>query len=66
MEALIIEYQDRKQRELDLFNEYNDKFLSVLSARKVAKLYLAELQYKKQLLERLRQRQAGGGQGQRR
>lgn len=37
-----------KQTELDIQKKYNDKFLAILPPKKVAKLYHAEREYKKQ------------------
>ena len=44
-----------KQRELDLRKAYHAKFKSVLPIRKVAKLYRAEEQLKKELLKKMRE-----------
>ncbi|MOA32901.1 hypothetical protein D3C78_1541570 [compost metagenome] len=43
-----------KQRELDLERKYYDKFKKVLSMKKVAKFYMAEEQFKRELIKRLR------------
>jgi hypothetical protein len=43
-----------RQKELDLQKEYHSKFKSILPIKKVAKLYQAEEQFKKVLLDKLR------------
>lgn len=54
IEALLSKNFELRQQELDLEKEYNSKFLSVLPARKVGKLYMAREQFKRMLMERLR------------
>lgn len=49
-----------RQKELDLQKEYNAKFKAVLPIKKVSKLYHAEEQFKKVLIDKLRDRPAGG------
>jgi hypothetical protein len=44
-----------QMREAQLAEEYNKKFKSVLPANKVLKLYQVEIQFKRQLLKRLKQ-----------
>lgn len=44
-----------KQKELELFSEYHSKFLTVLSVKKVAKLYLSQEEFKKHLLQKIRE-----------
>jgi hypothetical protein len=53
----LISYQ---KREAQLAEEYNAKFKTVLPATKVLKLYQAEVQFKRQLLKRLREGQEQG------
>lgn len=53
----LIAYQ---KREAQLAEEYNTRFKSVLPASKVLKLYQAEVQFKRQLLKRLREGQEQG------
>lgn len=43
-----------RQKELDLQTEYNAKFKSVLSIKKVSKLYQAEEQFKRVLIDKLK------------
>lgn len=46
-----------RQKELDLQKEYNTKFKTVLPIKKVSKLYLAEEQFKRVLLDKLKDKQ---------
>jgi hypothetical protein len=48
---------DLQNQEHDLFIEYNNKYLEILPARKVMKLYIAENQFKQFLLNQLRERE---------
>jgi shikimate kinase len=50
-----------RQKELDLQKEYHTKFKSVLPIKKVAKLYAAEEQFKRVLLEKLKDKGAAKG-----
>lgn len=43
-----------RQKEIDLQKEYHSKFKAILPIKKVAKLYQAEEQFKKVLLDKLR------------
>ena len=43
-----------EQKELDVKKKYNLKFQKILSTQKVAKLYRAEREFKKELLNRIR------------
>lgn len=52
-----------RQKELDIQKEYNTKFKSVLPIKKVAKLYAAEEQFKKVLLEKLKDRKEESKEG---
>lgn len=45
-----------RQQELDLVKKYNAQFKQALPIRKVAQLYRAEEEFKKELLERIRER----------
>ena len=44
-----------RQKELDLQTEYNSKFKAVLPIKKVAKLYQAEEQFKRVLIDKLKE-----------
>lgn len=50
-----------RQKELDLQKEYNVKFKAVLPIKKVSKLYAAEEQFKRVLLDKLKDRPPVGG-----
>ncbi len=54
MDAIFV----AKQKELDIDKQYHAKYLAVLPVKKVAKLYQAEEEFKRILLERLK-----GGKG---
>ncbi len=53
-----------RQDELDIQKKYHPKFKAVLSAKKVAKLYRAEEDFKRRLLEMIQNRQEGKRSGQ--
>ena len=53
-----------RQQELDLLKKYHNQFKQTLPIKKVAKLYRAEEDFKKELLERIKERRAQrAGQG---
>jgi len=45
-----------RQNELDIMKKYNPEFKKILSMKKVAKLYRAEEDFKRQLIEKLQER----------
>jgi len=45
-----------KSREVDLQKKYNKKFKSVLSAKKVVKLYKAEKEFKSKMVDYIREK----------
>ena len=51
-----------RQSEIDIMKKYNSQFKSVLPMKKVAKLYRAEEDFKRELLHQLRDKREGGGQ----
>ena len=53
------------QKELDLQKEYNSKFKAVLPIKKVAKLYVAEEQFKMELLNKLKDKDRNRDRGDR-
>lgn len=55
---LINKYLAYHEEEAKLLEAYTGKFLEILPARKVMKIYLVELDFKKWLLENLRQNKA--------
>jgi len=53
-----------RQSELDILKKYNSQFKSVLPMKKVAKLYRAEEDFKRELLQRIQERERPkGGHG---
>lgn len=62
IEEAILNDFTLKQRELDMERKYYDKFKKVLPMKKVAKFYMAEEQFKRELLKRLRNQQPGENQ----
>ena len=56
VETLIDSEIGYRQRELDLLKEYHAKFKAVLPARKVAKLYRAQEDFKRELLKKIQER----------
>jgi hypothetical protein len=56
LEALIKEVFASKQKELDLQKEYYDKYVKVLPVKKVALLYQAENQFKRELLRKIKEK----------
>jgi hypothetical protein len=56
IDVVINKYVSIFKSETQLFEEYNKRFRKMLSANKVMKLYLAEIEFKKILLEKIRER----------
>ncbi|HMT29515.1 MAG TPA: hypothetical protein PKD91_09580 [Bacteroidia bacterium] len=50
-----------RQAEIDVLKKYNPQFKKVLPMKKVAKLYRAEEDFKRELLQKLQERRGGGG-----
>ncbi|OJV19780.1 MAG: hypothetical protein BGO21_22025 [Dyadobacter sp. 50-39] len=50
----IIRVHQLKQNELDLDKKYQQRFLDIISANQLGELYMAETEYSKMLLERLK------------
>jgi Spy/CpxP family protein refolding chaperone len=63
IEALVDSEMTFRQQELDLQKEYHSKFKAVLPARKVAKLYAAEEQFKVILVKRMQELREKKGKG---
>lgn len=61
IEAIVDGEMSFRQKELDLQKEYHSKFKAVLPIRKVAKLYQAEEQFKRELLKRMKEGGPGPG-----
>lgn len=55
VEALVDGEMVFRQKELDIQKEYHNQFKQVLPIKKVAKLYLAEEAFKRELLRRLQE-----------
>ncbi|PCJ81596.1 MAG: hypothetical protein COA57_13975 [Flavobacteriales bacterium] len=49
-----------RQRELNIQKKYHDEFKKVLHVKKVAKLYMAEQNFKRKLLQRMREKRGQG------
>ena len=56
LETFINEVFASKQKELDLQKEYYEKYAKVLSVKKVAMLYQAENQFKRELLRKIKEK----------
>jgi hypothetical protein len=56
LEAFINEVFSSKQKELDLQKEYYEKYAKVLPVKKVALLYQAENQFKRELLRKIKEK----------
>ena len=56
LEAFINEVFASKQKELDLQKEYYEKYAKVLPIKKVALLYQAENQFKRELLRKIKEK----------
>lgn len=54
IEKLVDDEMIFRQQELDIVKKYHTQFKSVLPVKKVAKLYRAEEEFKRELLERIR------------
>jgi hypothetical protein len=53
--GMIIKYIDFQKEETVLLDTYTERFMQFLPAKKVMRIYLVELEFKKWLLENLRQ-----------
>lgn len=62
-EAFVMQSLETEQKLLDLKKSYFQKFKKVVSVKKIARLQQVEREFRKELLERVRQRreQRGGG-----
>lgn len=59
LEALVDNHIIMEQKELDVKKEYHAKFKAILSIQKVAKLYKAEHNFKRDLLKKMRVKKGG-------
>ena len=60
---LLEKFIKLQKEDADLLPSYQEKFIQVLPAKKVMKLYIAEIQFKNYLLEKLRDHQGQGREG---
>lgn len=56
VEALVDGEVNIRQKEIEVMKEYNSKFKGVLPIRKVAKLYRAQEDFKRELLKKIQER----------
>lgn len=63
VEKLIASEIEMQSRELDLRKEYYQKFKTVISVKKIAKLYRAERDFKMSVLENIKKRKNFEGEG---
>ncbi len=56
VESLIDSEVSFRQKELDVLKEYHSKFKTVLPIRKLAKLYRAQEDFKRELLKKIQER----------
>jgi len=63
VQKLIANETDFETRQLDLRKKYVAKFQDVISARKVAKFFISEDEFKRYLLNQLRKRRGQNGGG---
>jgi Skp family chaperone for outer membrane proteins len=61
VEAAVNKMLDNRRKELDITLRYHEQFKKVLNIRKIAKLYKAEHEFTQIILQRLQERQNGGG-----
>jgi predicted nuclease with TOPRIM domain len=59
VEKMISNFDNMRQKELDIHNEYHQKFKAILPIKKVAKLYKAEQGFKRELLKKLKVKKGG-------
>jgi len=55
VESLVDAEIKQRQNELDIQKEYHEKFKKILPVKKVAKLYVAENDFKRQLLKKIKE-----------
>ena len=61
VENAVNKMLENRRKELDITLRYHEQFKKVLNIRKIAKLYKAEHEFTQILLQRLQERQQGGG-----
>ena len=62
VEKMINTIDALRQKDLDIHKEYHAKFKAVLSIKKVAKLYKADQDFKRDLLKKIRDHKGPNGQ----
>ncbi len=60
IEAILDEYIQYQKQEIDLLIEYHEKFTKILPPKKVMKLYIAEIQFRGYLLDKIREHRGPG------
>lgn len=65
VEAMVNTHSNLRQKELDIQKEYHSQFKSVLPIKKVAKLYKANHDFKRDLLRKIKNHQGQGEGGHR-
>ncbi len=55
VEKMLMSQMDKESRVLDLRKEYYQKFKKVISVKKIAKLYIAEQDFKGEMLKQLQE-----------
>lgn len=60
VEKMINAHDELRQKELNIHKEYHAKFKAVLPIKKVAKLYKADHDFKRDLLKRIKNHKGGG------
>lgn len=59
VDKMLESHNELRQKELDTQKEYNTKFKLILPVKKVAKLYRAEHNFKRELLKKLKNKKGG-------
>jgi Spy/CpxP family protein refolding chaperone len=65
VEKMITTHDELRQKELNIHKEYHAKFKAVLPIKKVAKLYKANHDFKRDLLKKIKNHKGGGHKGER-
>ncbi|MBK9638478.1 MAG: hypothetical protein IPO63_11945 [Bacteroidetes bacterium] len=58
VDAIIADDIALRQQEVDILKKYHPRFKQVLPIKKVAKLFKSEEEFKRELLEKIRERKA--------
>lgn len=65
VEKMVNSHTELRQKELDIQKEYHAKFKAVLPIKKVAKLYKADQDFKRDLLQKIKDHKGGKPEGKR-